>query len=688
MTDKDIKQAMLEARKEYIEIMKNELLGPGSEFSIPDREHELITGSPTQRYSVGILFPQGIQINFDDKESENAEDGDSILVSDTEQTNEHQEQQSSNVKKNLNFIKGEITEENLDEEINMSTQYKPSSMGITFLAEGDVTFLRGKLDFATYKKAEPKDCIIPYNPENPENYTLPISLSQIVSFDCKTNTLRLISPLTSQQVSNIFEHAHIPNEEIYLLKERIYRLASYCAKGYVREPHEISEFLLDFSDKNYTENKIDGTNAKIVGYKKQISENLWFVTVMLVNDKKATTEKATDCIFQSKIEVSTVNNTFVFKENNPNMNVEMMDDEEKSLALLYRNKKIYGTGLGTSVNWQIDAAGKGSVWNEFLPQVEVPSMDFSLPKNDILKNEELSMKYLSDLDETDKDKKLLSLRKLVDLYKYWITDLEKNATALDKCFQSSAAKNISECKRAYDRMYAGIETLKNNEKAYTAFMLANRAMFVQRVHLAMQSKMATVNADRYPEDEEVAEWLQTVDYRTEKDTNCIWRPFQIAFLLMDINSIINQDSQERSLVDLIWFPTGGGKTEAYLGLTAFTIFYRKIQYPNESAGTAIIMRYTLRLLAAQQFTRAATLICACEVIRIDSISRRPRYFSYPLGKVPITIGLWIGGTHIPNKNNGNKSASEYLAKLFEANKVYSLYSKVRRDFSEYGLGLY
>lgn len=672
MNDKDIKQAMLEARKEYIEIMKNELLGPGTEFSIPDREHEIISGSPTQRYSVGILFPQGIKINFDDKEPENSEDADSIPASDTEQMNERQEQRSGNVKKNLNFVKGEITEENLDEEINMSTQYKPSSMGITFLVQGDVTFLRGKLNFATYKKAELKDCIISYNPENPENYTLPGSLSQIISFDCKNKTLRLKSPLTSQQVTNIFQHAHIPNEEFYLLKERIYRLASYCVKGYVREPHEISEFTLDFSGKNYTENKIDETNAKIVGYRKQFSENLWFVTVMLVNDKKATTEKATDCIFQSKIEISTVNNTFVFKENNTNMNVEMMDDEEKALTLLYRNKKIYGTGLGTSVNWQIDPAGNGSVWNDFLPQVEVPSMDFSLPENDILKNEELSMKYLSDLDETDKDKKLLSLKKLVDLYKSWITDLEKTATTLDKCFQSPAAKNISECKRACDRMYAGLETLKNNENAYIAFTLANRAMFMQRIHLAMQSKMAAVNADRYPDDGEVAEWLQTVDYRTEKDTNCIWRPFQIAFLLMDVNSIVDQDSSERSLVDLIWFPTGGGKTEAYLGLTAFTIFYRKIQYPEKSSGTAIIMRYTLRLLAAQQFTRAATLICACEAIRKDSISRRPRYFSYPLGKTSITIGLWIGGTHIPNKNIGDKGASEYLAKLFEANNPSEL----------------
>lgn len=124
---------------------------------------------------------------------------------------------------------------------------------------------------------------------------------------------------------------------------------------------------------------------------------------------------------------------------------------------------------------------------------------------------------------------------------------------------------------------------------------------------------------------------------------------------MSIESVTNDTACDRDVVDLIWFPTGGGKTEAYLGLTAFTIFYRRLAHLPDSDGTTVIMRYTLRLLAAQQFTRASTLICACEYIRSDAVSRHPKYGKYPLGNTEITIGLWIGREHIPNTNADAKN---------------------------------
>lgn len=232
------------------------------------------------------------------------------------------------------------------------------------------------------------------------------------------------------------------------------------------------------------------------------------------------------------------------------------------------------------------------------------------------------MRYLSDLDPNDKKVKLESMKKLVDLYSLWIDDLKDVARSLDSRYESAATRNIEECRRAAERMYEGINVLQENEDAYNAFQLANRAMFMQRVHIKHQNEMSRSNADRYPEDEEISEWLINNDYRTEDDGDCKWRPFQIAFLLMDIASIVMDDSTDRSIVDLIWFPTGGGKTEAYLGLTAFTIFYRRLAYPKQSDGTAVMMRYTLRLLAAQQFTRAATMICACENIRQDCLRKK------------------------------------------------------------------
>lgn len=677
MTGSEIRKDMISAREEYIDIIKAELMGPGSEFSLPDAEHELISSSPTSRYSVGILFPQGNAINQDNDETVPTEETGLESADTSEDVSRVNDPVAT--KKQRTYEVDETADENLDEEIGMSTQYMPSSMGITFLVKGNADLIRGSLSFATYRNAKVPDCAIPYLPDDPDNYAVPSELAHVIVYDKESRVLRLTASLTAKEVRSIFERDTIPESEAQILQKIAYRFVDYCSMGYVRIPHKIPEFVLDFTNGDYADNEenhnLDGTDAKLVALRRRISDDTWSVTVMLVNGLTESPVKSNRCIFQSKIEIGTDNNSFVFMESNPNSDVSAMDDEEQSLDLLYRHKKIYGTGLGTSVDWEIDDNGKGSIWNDFFPITEVPSMSFSLPKNDLLGGGELSMKYLSDLDSSDRETKLKSMRSLVDLYRQWVEDLEKTAAKLDARYVSAAAKNIQECKRAYQRMYAGIETLRSNDNAYRAFLLANRAMFMQRIHIAMQSEMAQVNADRYPGDEEISDRLCGMDYSRESDASCRWRPFQIAFLLMDINSITDDRSPERSIVDLIWFPTGGGKTEAYLGLTAFTIFYRKLAHSKQSAGTAVVMRYTLRLLAAQQFTRAATLICACEYIRQDCALKRHRYPAYPLGKDPITIGLWIGGTHIPNKN---EDADFHLDKLRKVSNYYYVRNEKER----------
>ena len=682
MNESEIRKQLIDAREEYIKIIKSELLGPGSEFSLPDIEHELISSTPTSRYSVGILFPQGNQMNQDNDETVPLPEAEGST--DKEESDAEAEIQTEPVQESRKHVSefDETADENLDEEIGMSMQYMPSSMGITFLIKGNADIIKGKVTFATYRKALITDCAIPYTPADPEHYAVPSELAHKMSFDKNTGTMKLLTQIKAKEVRDIFEKDTIPENEYQILKQIAYRFVDYCNAGYVRVPHEISEFILDFSKGEYVDaepnRELDGTSAKIVALRTKVSDDIWSVTVMLVNELEEVPAKAIHCIFQSRIEINTHNNCFSFVESNPNPDIHLMDEEECSLELLYRHKKIYGTGLGTSVDWDIDEQGKGSVWNDFFPIEEIPAMNFSLPKNKVITNNELSMKYLSDLNSIDKDTKISSMYNLVDLYKSWVVDLEKTASLLDTKYISAASKNIAECRRAYERMYAGIKTLKEDETAYKAFLLANRAMFMQRVHITMQSDMAKKSADRYPGDDEISVWLRSVDYYKEDDANCRWRPFQIAFLLMDINSIVYDDSPERNIVDLIWFPTGGGKTEAYLGLTAFAIFYRRLTHSKEAAGTTVIMRYTLRLLAAQQFTRAATLICACEYIRQQCEKKHRKYPIYSLGKESISIGLWIGGTHIPNRNEGKNSASYHLEKLKNVSKHYYVRSEKER----------
>ena len=672
MTYGEIREQMLAAREEYINLVKKELFGPGSEFSVPDAEHELISGSPTSRYSVGILYPQGNRVNQDNDETVSMA-GDCEDEADEAMQDEPDDAgQEPMVKtKTDRFAEDDETaDENLDEEVGLSAQYMPSSMGITFLVKGNADIVRGRASFATYRNAKISDCIIPFYPDKPDDYSVPAQLSHKIAYDKEKRVLRLIDSVKVKDISAV-KH-DIPDNLINVA----YRFVDFCRRGFVREPHEV-EFELNFSGSDYIDRnkELDGISAKITALRTKVGDGLRTVTIMLVNGREESPVKDYHCLFQPKIEISSADNSFVFVETNVCAEQASMDEEERSLELLYRNKKIYGTGLGVAVDWEIDNNGKGTIRTDFFPQTEVPQMSFDLPQNNNFSTAQLSMKYFSDLDTSDKKQKLSALRGLVGLYEAWVSNLEGAAKTLDPRYQSAAVSNIAECRRAYVRMYEGIRTLETNNQAYSAFLLANRAMFMQRVHLGMQGK--TSGKERYPGDEEISSFLRGMDYYQCDDVNAIWRPFQIAFLLMDINSIVKDDSPDRDLVDLIWFPTGGGKTEAYLGLTAFTIFYRRLVHLPDSAGTAVIMRYTLRLLAAQQFTRAATLICACEYIRSDKSKKYP---ACSLGLEPITIGLWIGGTHIPNKNTGSKgSAKAHLDELIGATATNIRYALERHN---------
>ncbi len=664
------KTDLIKTRNDYIALIKKELLGPGTEISIPDEEHELISDAPNKRYSVGILYTKEQKMNVDNNDTIQIDNSENEL---DEEPNTEEELQNDEIAEEVdrryldegNEVRA--SEDNLDEEVGLAAQNMPSSMGITFFAKGNSSKINVEVKFGTYRKALVGDCRIPISFNDGQKLELPSPISDYIYVDTEEKTLKLHSGIKNKRIKELEELDLLDGDENKIIS-KMYKLSDQLAKGYVRENHETT-VELDYQNDEYIDRnkELDGTNLKITSLRKHIRDDIYSITLMLVNDCEKRI-KADLCIYQPEIIVKTNNNDFVFIEYNRENDFSMLDDEEKSLELQYRNKKVYGTGLGTSVGWEIDNDGKGLVFSDFFPEVEVPSMDFRLPEDADVVPEALSMKYLSDLMDVAKEEKINRLESIVSAYESWIKKIENISKELDLKYETIAEKNIQGCRKSALRMKKGIELLSENENAWTAFVLANRAMFMQRAHLKLQTKTSNVN--RYPGDEELSTILDEIDYRDiDKvfEDRYSWRPFQIAFLLMSIPSIVFDRCEDRELVDLIWFPTGGGKTEAYLGLTAFTIFYRRLAHMRESNGTAVIMRYTLRLLAAQQFTRASTLICACEYIRVDATSRKPQYGKYALGDERITIGLWIGGEHTPNKNKGgNKSAEKELKKLLDA----------------------
>lgn len=347
-----------------------------------------------------------------------------------------------------------------------------------------------------------------------------------------------------------------------------------------------------------------------------------------------------------------------------------VDKETEKLHYLYRRINDWGIGHFCSISWD-DKQVIHKVWSEFMPFYDIPDVDTApqriveeegnlVTEPRLFSPDYLKMYWLSTLSNASDSDIENGLKSFVACYADWIRE-----TIVDSSEPDKAADIKNECEKDCDRMMSNISIL-SHRKNMEAFRLMNTAMFMQlwQNNSDNQKLVRSTNGAFSVLDES---FYRAVGEDIVPGVPICWRPFQLAFIILNIDGIIqgsndtDWDSRNK-VVDLVWFPTGGGKTEAYLGIIALSILHRRLSFnrdANQGDGTTAIMRYTLRLLATQQFQRATRLILALEQIR--------QWKSYPIGddNHPISIGLFIGDDSIPNKKNNNDIDSPGLVQEAE-----------------------
>lgn len=569
-----------EVRDSIVDFLRRELIGPSPGHpAIQVNGEEILRPQdpPRQRYAAGILFPMRLEVPAQEMTGgETPPDGGAEQPA-TDAIVEHDSQERE--------VEGAARLElppETEQEINLANSYLPSAMGLSAL-------------------------------------------------------VRIPSVLRVRVTAAIYEA-----EELPWMEQRAPDGTQAYPKGWWRRPITAD---VNFSDAELRKDRIcvlekpvngphcNGLVVHVVSRPYDpADERLRLLTVTLVNRKPGgqTAPRNEDCFFQCGFSVDDPSGSACFLRY-PEKPADESDPEELKLQLLYRHRAVFAVGHGCAPEWTETGSGSATtIRTDCLPTYEIaPILPTELP------DLQLSMLDLS----SDGDALLWICERLADAYQTWIEEIANEAetdASLTRALRETARGHVEDCRRCLSRMRAGIALLSRDENVRRAFVLMNRAMLMQQLHYRISSRQSRSWVQSRSGVLELESSYIQPDYA---DRTRVWRPFQLAFVLMNLVSIAEPESEERKIVDLIWFPTGGGKTEAYLGLSAFALFHRRLMDPS-NAGTSILMRYTLRLLTTQQFQRAASLICACELIRRENTAE--------LGTTPFTIGLWVGGDVTPN----------------------------------------
>ncbi|MBI4538938.1 MAG: helicase [Gemmatimonadetes bacterium] len=307
--------------------------------------------------------------------------------------------------------------------------------------------------------------------------------------------------------------------------------------------------------------------------------------------------------------------------------LESEDWDERVADLQYRDVVEYavGHGVASEADVEVDGSCRG-VRTTWVPIAQVERV-----AAEVVEGVELGMEALATL--TDGPEARARLGAFVTGYMKWIDEQDAKAPSSPERRRETGEELLQRARTIARRVDAGIGYLGDDPNVLEAFRIANRAMAAAARRRDAIRRGVDPAAVAPP----------------------AWRPFQLAFLLMSLPGIANPSHADREVVDLLFFPTGGGKTEAYLGLAAFTLVLRRLRNPGlASAGVTVLMRYTLRLLTLDQLSRAAALICALELERQKDLKH--------LGGWPFEIGLWVGLAATPNRMGARGDNDRYSAR--------------------------
>lgn len=657
-----------QARAKFEERIRNGMLGPGSDvYGLPDEE-EIISDFPLQRYFTGILFPPrdpGKSLgNEADSNSQSTIDSDDDAPDEFDKQNENNiSEEESLTNENRKAVAED--DDSASKNYASANQYFPTNMGLTFCVKPEVEKIEVEFSFGIYDELKQSDVRLAVSEDVYQTFMDDPEFPFRDKLSYESGYLFLSKELKGSKRSPRSEDYKSWDEykkscdqkkqdSAYLdyfdkllgrtwKRSKVSKKLSFELKNTNDHPFELftktiskgQVLKLSCHLKIYDYNHAKYVKILLSNESTQQSRNQFSIRKELLNKK---------CFFQTSIRVENPN-IIPFKSR---QDLNPFDEEARKLNFLYRDVKSYGIGHGCAVNW--NAAGT-VVETSFLPYYDSASMknqldddylenDLKIPAERILQiYEGLDVYNLSEFSSLSKEQIIGNLRQLVTTYEKWILTQEEIHQRLDRDSDKEIAEPLLKTLHDNKRRLEDSLKLLENDKVFSCFRKANTAMFIQMV--------LSNDEDFAKKEKHLSQIPAGIDYNNleffkhYKKFRPAYRPFQLAFILLNLKGIVDPVSDERNkIVDLIWFPTGGGKTEAYLAVTAFTIIWRRMNHGENGGGTTVIMRYTLRLLTAQQFERASRLIAALEFLRRDDEN--------DLGKEQINIGLWVGMASTPN----------------------------------------